>query len=837
MKRIILLFGLILTFAMLKAQEVYRFRTEAPQGFSVKNSTASQLSLHFSIQELGIANIENGDVKGHEIILKGQFAPNAEGLPNLPFENCYIAIPQGASVNIAVKENGSRTLRDIDLLPSAKIQGNTAIGLPKLHKNMSVFGKDADFPINNVTVAQRTQIRGLDVVLLSVTPFRYNPVRKTLEIIHDIDITVSFEGGNGQFGETRYRNPAWDNIMRNLVVNSDVLPEAHYYERLNEAIRNGEEGCEYLIITPDDDSIAAWADTLCRFRNRQGILTKVVNVNECGGNDTQAIKGYIRYAFDNWAIPPAAVLLFGSVVDTIIHYSPVQHSEESSGIPGFPLVFKGYNNGYTTLNYNYISDNPYADINGDTIPDIVISRLSAVRQEDYRTQVNKLIEYETYPPTDSGYYDRPIITSGHEDNKWFLITSQSVNNFFRSKLGKHPYNFYMLYDYTSFENPDSVWSTAYNTACVVDYFGPNGQNYIAQYPDTLNNWRTMRDNSYFVDALNRSSFLTLYRDHCAVDLWCCPEFESNEIASLNNTWPTFILSIGCNTAHYSLTIMGNGYWYDPVLHTFCNNPVGGIGGIGATTVTHTLYNDMLTWGFIDYVWPEFMPNLGSHSAPDYVRPAYGLVAGKLFLHQYAFMPNWWPQRINDTHNVFHYLGEAYFNLFTEVPKPLVIDAPSYHTNNQWEYTFTAEEGSTVCLSKNGQIISVLTATGQPQSITLPALSCDEQYLLTATKQNRNRFEQPITVISTLQNQWASTTFKVFPNPTDGKVNLDLGRELCGKAVIEVYNSLGEKLLTTHIPDLRNSGTMSLDLSHFATGLYTIKLCTENGSCSKKVCIR
>ena len=122
MKRFILLFSLVFAFAMLKAQDTYRFRTDAPQGISVTSSTASQLSLHYSIQELGIANIDDGTVKGHEIVLKGQFAPNAEGRPNLPVVNRYVAIPKDASVSFQVKENASTTIDDIDLLPQCPVE-------------------------------------------------------------------------------------------------------------------------------------------------------------------------------------------------------------------------------------------------------------------------------------------------------------------------------------------------------------------------------------------------------------------------------------------------------------------------------------------------------------------------------------------------------------------------------------------------------------------------------------------------------------------------------------------------------------------------------------------
>ena len=95
MKRLFLLLNIILAVNLSDAQETYRFSTDAPQGFSVENSTETNLSLHYAITELGITDIDNGEAKGQEIVLKGSFGSPAEGLPNLPFENRYIAVPKG----------------------------------------------------------------------------------------------------------------------------------------------------------------------------------------------------------------------------------------------------------------------------------------------------------------------------------------------------------------------------------------------------------------------------------------------------------------------------------------------------------------------------------------------------------------------------------------------------------------------------------------------------------------------------------------------------------------------------------------------------------------------
>ena len=721
MKRQLLILHLFLCLGLLNAQESFHFRTDVPQGLSVKSSSSTGLSLHYSIQELRLANIDNGEAKGQEIILKGQFAPNAEGLPNLPVVNRYVAIPRGATVDIKFKENASTVLHDVDLLPAAPVQTNIAVGLPQLRWDNQIYSKNADFPVENIVLSTPTQIRSLDVVLLSITPFRYNPVRRTLEVIYDIDIDLRFEGGNGQFGESRYFNPDWEHLLRSLVINGEMLSTTDYYDLIKSARNRDEEGCEYLIIAPDDATALAWADTLKAFRTKQGILTKVVRLSECGVNNATSVRNYILNAYNTWAIPPAAVLLFSGYNNAVgIHpyYHRTVEGDYSSQI--------------------YPTDYPYSDMNGDSLADIALSRVTAITPEEYQAFVEKTIEYESNPPTDDAYYDHPIITSGHEDNKWFMISSQSINGFYRDKIGKHPVNHYMMVN--SGTLPDTTWSTGYNASVLMDYFGPHGQNYIPQHLNDLPDWRNKNDNTALLSALSEGSFLTLYRDHSNFDNWWCPNFDNDDVNSLVDEPSTFVLSISCSTAAFD-------EYSKCLIDAFCMKPKGGaIGGIGSTSLTHSYFNDILTWGFFDYIWPSFLPDMGNDTPPDFIRPSYVLAAAKHCFAYHVFLPNWWIDREQSTMHLFCYTGETYLNLYTETPQPLQITNGLFHPTGSNAYTVTAEEGALVCLSKNGEIIEVTLSDGQAHTFTLPHMEAGEHFTLTATKQNRFRYEQEIAII-------------------------------------------------------------------------------------------
>ena len=799
-----------------KAKKLYQFRTDAPQGFSVKSSTASGLSLHYSINEMGIADIENGEVKGQEILLKGQFAPNAEGRPNLPVVNRYVAVPRGATVSLQAQENANTTLTGIDLLPAMSPQSEWSEEMSQLRWDADIFGKDANFPTENIVLSAPTQIRSLDVVMLSVTPFRYNPVKKTLEVIYDIDIDIRFEGGNGQFGESRYFNPDWTHILRNLVINKDMVPSVDYYSLVKEVRNRDEDGWEYLIIAPDDDSILAWADTLKAFRTKQGISTKVTTISECGGNSRYNISNYIRNAYNNWAIPPAAVLIFAGYYGTNISIEPCFETT----IPDPPHQAQPYPTDY-----------PYCDMNHDSLADITISRVTARDLDEYRIFVEKTIRYESDPPIDAAYYDRPIISSGHENNKWFMISSQSINGFYRDKLGKHPTDLYMV---QSGPIPDSIWSTGYNTSVLMDYFGPNGQNYIPQSIGELHDWRDMRDATPLCNALNEGSFLTLYRGHSNMDSWWCPTFTSHHINTELYGPPTFVLSISCSTLLFN-------NWTRCLIDVFClKENSGAVGGIGSSSLTHSYFNDILAWGIYDCIWPDFLPDMGGDTPPEFVRPSYILTDAKLYFAYHYFLPNWWSDKESSTMCLFGYTGETYLNLFTEVPQPIQITHESDCPADASEYTLTAEEGAIVCLSKDGEIIGVNRSDGQPYSFALPQMEEGDRFTLTATKQNHFRYEYEVTVIPGSGPHAVAernSSFALYPNPTDGEVRLILKQDLPGKVDFEVYDMTGTRLTNKTFQDLKEGQSIAIDLQHYASGLYVVKLRNDEGNWSKELIVR
>ena len=693
--------------------------TAKAQTFKMGSSTRSNLELSLTIDKFSFEESKHDGIEGKTIILEGIFLPNRAGMPNLPTVSRYVAIPHGASVNVNVRKQVTEILTDIDLMPAPELPLDDSKTPMRYYRNEEVYGTDAFYPSLPIITSEPMKIRDVDVVLLSVTPFQYNPVSRELVVTKELDLEVSFEGGNGTFGgDPRYRSTAWEHIIRDMVINENMLPEFDYQQFIKEAVQRRDTGCEYLIITPDNPDFIQLADSIKLFRNQQGILTDVVTVTECGGNEDATIRNYIRNAYNTWDIPPSAVLLLGD------------HSTDGTqGIVSYTMNNHPGGGGYNP----YISDNKYADMGNDNIPDIVVGRITGRNFDELYHMINKDLQYERHPSTNGRFYDRPITAMGFQLERWFQLCSEVVNGFWENSLGKHPVRVNAIYE----GHPSSQWSTATYTNSVVNFFGPNGLGYIPQTMSHLTEWDGNAND--INNAINAGAFILQHRDHGAEELWGEPSYSIGSINRLMNPDLTYVMSNNCLTGRFNFSGQ-NGCFAE----AFHRHQYGALGLIAATQVSYSFLNDVYVWGVYDNLWPDFQPAYGTDHPTDFVLPAYGNVAGKYFLQQ----SNWieWGDGREITYYLFHHHGDVYMNLYTEMPQNLDVTMLPVVVEGDTQYQITATENATICITNNGEIIGLATATGEPQMIEIAPQNVGEELLLTITKQNYFRYNKTIRVI-------------------------------------------------------------------------------------------
>ncbi len=708
-------FLVISAFAHLFAGEIVYSDSWGKQGFSLRESSPSQVVITFSVQRFRLDDQDfNGKIR-QVIQLPQALLPNDQGKPNLPGLSRYIAIPQGAQVHLTILDSRTETLEGLDIAPAPRIPFDTQDGPLVYEDDRTVYDRDAFYPAQPVIISKHYQIRGVDVVLVGITPFQYNPVSKKLIVYRDLKIKLTFEGGNGRFGENRLRSRWWEPIVHDMVLNYSALPKIDFTANVpagNESRDDEVKNVEYLIITPNDPTFLAWADSLRRFRDEQGIKTGVVTTDDIGGNTYDAIESYVHHVYYDWDTPPAAILLLADYGNDDMTITSREEPHPYSG--------------------TYISDNWYADVDGDSLPDIVFSRITARNDEELRNTVGKILDYERHPPTNEYFYDHPVTAMGWQTERWFQLCSEVVNGFWEHKLGKHPVRENAIYSGT----PGDVWSTAENTDEVVDYFGPNGLGYIPQTPEHLNDWggNATRINN----DINSGAFMIQHRDHGSETGWGEPDYDINDLDGLNNNDLTFVFSVNCLTGKFN--------WSSECFaEAFHRHSKRALGLIAATQVSYSFVNDTYTWGMYDNMWPQFMPDKDTWFQQRFILPAFANAAGKYFLQQSD-----WPYNSDDkpiTYFLFHHHGGSFSMVYTDMPQTLTVNHNSTLEAGATSFSVSADSGALIGISKNGTYLASADANGDWVDIPIPAQDPGDTIMVTVTKQNYYRYSALVPVVN------------------------------------------------------------------------------------------
>jgi hypothetical protein len=736
-KRVFIIALMMLVCVNMLYSQTYTYPLKGTSGFSVSNQTRDGLRVNYNIGQFSLNTISYRSESMSEISIPAIVLPNEAGCPNLPVESRFVAIPQGAEARLEVIACDTAIIRNVNIAPALRIQPGDEEPDMNYVKDQKVYSKNAFYPTNPFAI-DKVNLRGVDAVAVSISPFQYNPVTKELMVFNHIELSLRYEGGNGHFGDDQLRSLYWDPILEQNLANYDQLPVIDYEARMQEWIKSGSTGWEYLIIIPTNENFRAPANQLRDYRIAQGIKTKVVTLAEIGCAlvpHSNQLKTYIHNAYNNWDIKPVAVLLMGDH-----HLFPTQ------GIMGEVVPHPA-----DEID-NCITDNGYADVNGDNLPDIVFSRLVAANATEAQMMVNKQIEYEyTNVNTDAYTYGRPITATGWQTERWFQICNEAVGGWWRNQ-GKNPVRINEVYSESS--APGNIWSTKSNTNAVVSYFGPDGRGYIPASPATLGGW-TGGTATQVVQAVNNGAFILQHSDHANPTRWGEPYFTVSNVSSLTNeNMMTFLVGNDCSSGqfNYQSDCLAEAF----MRRTYNNHSAGAVGCIAPTAISYSYVTDVFLWGMYDLFDGSFLPDFGPYDpAGSYTgnwMPAFGNVAGKYFLAQ-----NTWANSHTSvkpiTYQIYTAHCDAFLRLYTQVPSTFTLSVPSQITPSTTSITMTAPQGSVIALTNNNSIIALAVGTGSSQTIQFAKQPGNSTVKVVVTKQNYIRSVAEIQVVGVPEINW------------------------------------------------------------------------------------
>lgn len=671
------------------------------EGLTMTRSGGDVIELNFSIGQWTMGQMDVNGRAVNTVKMPGVLLPNNAGSPDLPGMSRYIALPGGATASVRVIDSRREVYFGVDLAPAPVIPLENDDRPLDFTRNLDIYNKDVMYPASPAVTEGIGTIRGVNAAMLGITPFQYNPVSQELVVHRDIRLEVKIEGGNGQYGETRLRSRWFDPILNDIFVNASSLPAVAYPVPSG----NRTPDHEYVIICPPVGSYVAWADSLRLHRNEQGIRTGVYTTADIGGNTIAAIEGFIDDAYTNWDVPPVAVLLIGD------------YGSEATDIVS--PIYNSY----------CVSDHIYADVNENTMADLILARMTAENPTQLETMVRKVLDYEWSPPTNPDFYAKPVLTGGWQTERWFVLCSEVLHGFLENELGKTPIREYANYNGW----PSNVWSTATNTAAVTSYFGSGGLGYLPNSPSHLemgaNATRLNND-------INAGTFIVQHRDHGGETGWGEPDYQNSDLAGLNNEDLTFVFSINCLTGKFN-------YGSECFAEAFHRHGQGALGLIAASEVSYSFVNDTYIWGMYDYMWPDFLPDLGV-PGDHKLLPAFANVSGKYFLQGSS-----WPYNTSNkevTYYLFHHHGDAFQTVYSEVPSLLDVAHDGSLISGVDFFSVAAEAGALIGLSVNGEVIGSALSNGGLTTVPIPSQIPGQDLVVTVTKQNRYRYRRVVPIV-------------------------------------------------------------------------------------------
>lgn len=733
---------ILLGFAMFSSAQTYVFdENSQTNGFQIQSSSKDAIKISHSVHSFDLFDVDIQGENMKQLKYGLSMFPANEGTPDLGSAARYLLIPNGAQAKVHITHQDKVVYENIEIAPAAAIPFDTEEAKPA--KKGASYQKDAFYPAQ-IAQTETTEIRGMTFAIISVNPFQYNPVTKELVVYKNLEVEVEIIGGNGMYGENRFRSKYWDQILDDIVSNPSALPKVDY-SKMNKSTK--EEGCEYLIVVPNNEEFLPWADSIKLFRTEQGITTKVVTLDEVGGNDLDGLKDYFNTIYETWNPVPSGVLLmadYGSNDNTITSKS-------------YPHPYSG----------TYITDNYYADYTGNDLPDFVFARMTGRDYAEMETMVTKFLKYERTPPTDADFYNSPITALGWQTERWFQICSETVGGYMRETLGKDPVRINAVYD----GNPSSdPWSTATNTSQVTSYFGPDGLGYLTATPSEMGGW-SGGSATDVVNAINDGAFILQHRDHGMESGWGEPGFTSSYVDQLDNVDKIgHIFSINCLTGRFDMT----GECFTEKIHRYTNG--GALSLTAASQVSYSFVNDAYVWGVFDNMWSDFMPDYGGTEVEEReFRPAFGNAAGKYFLSYTNWPYNTDSKQI--TYRLFHHHGDAFNIIYTEVPMEMEINYSEVLISGPDFIDIQAEEGAMIAFSVDGELIGVDEATGISAPVSIVAQVPGTMIKVVITKQNYYRHEGYIQVIAPDGPYVVKTSFEIDDSTGNNNGRVDFGEDI------------------------------------------------------------
>jgi hypothetical protein len=613
-----------------------------------------------------LAGVQFGEPKVRTVRANGEtftelFLPGADprtgqpGAPGVPMISRLFAVPIGAEASFDVTCALAETVH-LNLMPvqaEPVDQGDDPFAGQPFVKNEQLYSTDALYPPQVAAVQYLGDMRELRIFMATVAAGQYNPVSDELLLFKDLELGVTFSGGEGGFLRENTAH-AFDNGT--LFGLGTILNRGSCMRKILPPDAWRQFGEELMIITTP--ALRPAADTLAAWKNEKGLVTRVyeaMDVDGPGPDSAQGIDIMIHNRYAAACVRPSYVLLLGDA-ELIPTFYPDAEALTPYGAPGAGTLTIGSDWQYAV----------YGDPDTDMIPDFAVGRIPVDTLEQANIVVNKIIAYEQTPPESPAFYANAAIAAQFQccrydidedgyDMRTFIESSEFARNALAG-AGKSVQRIYTR-TWSGYYSGDSTPRRYYDGALLPAAIGP-GYDWAGTTAD-------------IVDAFNAGRFLFIHRDHGEPTGWCHPRFYLYDADDLvNGNLLPVVYSVNCasglwdnETAPGAIGTSTTGVYLAEAL---LRDPDGGaIGILGDTRNSPSWANSALLRGFLDATWPSAIGTFGG-STPKR-RLGDILNHGKLYLWTQIGAFEIDNAKARDELRMWHVIGDPTLEMWSRSP--------------------------------------------------------------------------------------------------------------------------------------------------------------------------
>lgn len=517
---------------------------------------------------------------------------------------------------------------------------------------LAIIPFDGFKPANIVCQSGTQSYRGHRMSQITISPIQYNYNTKTVRAYTSITFKVSFildEEKN-----------TINKIMPKLISNEDIFLNNNVIGRFSEETNRVEvestfqaDVRDYLILSTN-----TYSEAVNRFAEWKRLMGFDVHIVLRDDWTSTSVQSEVADAYDNL---PALyyLLIIGDHEDV-----PAKQS---------------------SLVNTHVTDFHYGCMDNDYIPDIYCGRLSVSTSEEAINVVEKIIGYEQAPPASSTFYENGLNCAYFQDtdnydhyaDRRFAQTSEDVRTYVMTK-GKSVQRVY--------KTPSNVTPLYWNNT-----FYSYGESISDELKKPGFAWN---GNSVDIsNAINNGVFYVLHRDHGAIWGWGDPLYTQQNINNLlNGNLLPVVFSMNCHTGEFNSNCFAE---------TFLRKSNGGCVAIyGATQVSYSGYNDALTTGMFDAIWPNpgLCINMPYHNNSFSATPTPTYTLGQILGQGMVRLAETYGSSSDYTKytkELFHCFGDPSMRIYTDMPISF----------------------STVSIVRNSTSISVNLGAGETARIT------------------------------------------------------------------------------------------------------------------------